>query len=289
MLNSAEPSAMPGWRNWLLVALGVALAAGTMAGSARVGGAIPVTTSLLAGAIFYLIVFAPLIAGAAVFGWLERISPWRLGERPGRWGLLGLAMGLGGFAVALGYSYLSGGVVPGASGPAAAGIVIGAVALVLFQSASEELFFRGWLLPSFTAKTGVAGGVLLSALLFSAFHILGGARGPLTLVNLMLGGIWFGLLAWRSGGIVAPIAAHAAWNIVEDPVLGLTPNPGAATYGSMFDLDLVGATLWGGSAEGMNTSIGMAIVLAAMIVPLAWRPGIKTSTAHALRRSGHAA
>lgn len=286
---SGPAASGPVWRGWLLVVLGVALAAATMAGSAFVGPMIPVATPLLAGMIFYLIVFIPLILCAVVFGWLEGIPPWGSGDRPGRWAAIGIAMGVGGFTVALGYSHLSGTLVSGEGTGAAVGIVIAAVALVLFQSASEEVFFRGWLLQSLMTKIGVPGAVLLSAAVFAAFHILGGARGPLTLVNLVLGGIWFGLLAARSGGIVAPLAAHAAWNVIEDPILGLTPNPGVATFGSMIDLDLVGASLWGGSAEGMNTSISMTIVLAAMIIPLAWTSSVRTPGAPVPRRSGLAA
>lgn len=271
---NTTPSAAPAWRGWLLVVLGIALAAGAMTGSAYVGGILPTSSPVAAAACFYLIVFAPLIIAGLLFGWLEGIAPWAAGERPGVWAPAGLALGLGGFAVALGYSYLSGGVIHGAGASVAGGVLIVAILLTLFQTASEELFFRGWLLKSFTAKTGVLGGILLSSLLFSAFHILGGARGPVTLVNLLLGGLWFALLAWRSGGIVAPLCAHAAWNIVEDSILGLVPNPGSGDFGSVIDLDLVGPSYWGGSAEGMNTSIGMTIVLIALIVPLVWVPAL---------------
>lgn len=288
-MSTTPIPAAPVWRGWLLVALGVALAAGAMTGSAHIGGILPTSSPMAAAAVFYLIVFAPLIIGAILFGWLEGIAPWSVGQRPAIWLPVGFALGLGGFAAALGYSYLSGGVVQGAGAGVGGAVLIGAMLLTVFQTGSEELFFRGWLLKSFAAKTGIIGGVLLSSLLFSAFHILGGARGPVTLVNLLLGGVWFALLAYRSGGILAPLSAHAAWNTFEDTILGMVPNPGVGEFGSVVDLDLVGPSYWGGTVEGMNTSIGMTIVLVALIVPLIWVPDVtKRPSAPAPRRPGPA-
>ena len=88
-------------------------------------------------------------------------------------------------------------------------------------------------------------------------------------MNLTLGGVLFGLLAWRSGGLGASIAAHAGWNWAETILFGLDPNPGTGGFGAIHDLDLVGAMRWGGSTEGLNASLAMTIVLAALILPLA--------------------
>ncbi|MET0246329.1 MAG: CPBP family intramembrane glutamate endopeptidase, partial [Sphingomonas sp.] len=72
----------------------------------------------------------------------------------------------------------------------------------------------------------------------------------------------------RSGGIAAPIAAHFAWNGSEQLIFGLDPNPGVGPFGSVLDLDLAGAARWGGSAEGLNASVGMTIALLVVLVPL---------------------
>ncbi len=90
----------------------------------------------------------------------------------------------------------------------------------------------------------------------------------MALVNLMLGGVLFGLLALRSGGLAAPVAAHFAWNATEDLGFGLVPNPGIGPLGALVDLDLAGPAHWGGSEEGLNTSVGMTVVLAALVVLL---------------------
>ena len=142
--------------------------------------------------------------------------------------------------------------------------------LVTFgQAASEEVFFRGWLQPVLARAWGPAIAIAITAAAFAGLHIAGGARTPVTLVNLALGGIVFGLLAWRSGGIAASIAAHAGWNWSEGILFGLDPNPGTGSFGAIHDLDLAGAALWGGSPEGLNASIAMTLVLAALLLPLA--------------------
>jgi hypothetical protein len=91
-------------------------------------------------------------------------------------------------------------------------------------------------------------------------------------VNLFLGGVLFGLLALRSNGLTAPVAAHFVYNVVEQSLFGLSPNPGAGVFGTVVDLDLRGQSLWGGSAEGLNASAALCVGLAAAIAPLAlWR------------------
>ena len=80
--------------------------------------------------------------------------------------------------------------------------------------------------------------------------------------------MWFGLLAVRSNGILAPMAAHFAWNASESIVFGLDPNPGVDDLGALANFDLVGMPMWGGTAEGLNASIAMTLVLAALVVPL---------------------
>jgi len=46
------------------------------------------------------------------------------------------------------------------------------------------------------------------------------------------------------------------------------------SFGAIFDFDLVGSALWGGSDEGLNASLSISFVLVALILPLImWRRG----------------
>jgi hypothetical protein len=189
---------------------------------------------------------------------------------PASWIVLGAAVGVGGLLLTLGDAALAGSVGRGTAGGTPGVLLLGSL-VMLGQAASEEVFFRGWLQPVLARAWGPAAAIGITAAAFAGLHIAGGERTPVTLVNLALGGLLFGLLAWRSGGIAASIAAHAGWNWSEGIVFGLDPNPGAGSFGAIHDLDLAGASLWGGSGEGLNASIAMTLVLAAFLLPLAFR------------------
>jgi membrane protease YdiL (CAAX protease family) len=109
---------------------------------------------------------------------------------------------------------------------------------------------------------------VVTAFGFALLHFLGGARDPLSLANLFLGGLLFGVLAWAGASIWPAMAAHFMWNAIEQLVFGLDPNPGLGGFGALANLDLVGASAWGGSGEGLNASIGMAFALLAILTPL---------------------
>jgi membrane protease YdiL (CAAX protease family) len=223
-------------------------------------------------ALFNLVIFVPMLALALLGGWATGVRVLRAGRDPLAMLAIGAAVGTCGVAVTTGYASFAGIARGGAMAPMGSLILIGSL-MMLFQSATEEMLLRGWMLPAMLARWPAWAAVALTAIIFAGLHMLGGARGPIELVNLTLGGVMFGLLRWKSGGMIAPIAAHFAWNWSEALLLGLDPNPGVGTFGALIDLDLVGPAIWGGSDEGLNGSIAMLLVLAAVIVPLAlWRP-----------------
>jgi hypothetical protein len=254
------------------IAIGVVLGWAWVLLAQHVGAAITIESETAANALFYLILFGPL--GAIAFGAaaLSHVRLLRRGERPGFWLGVGLALGTAGLLATLALSGLQGGIASGVVPSAALGVLSLGMVLTLFQTGVEEVFFRGWLQPALIDRIGPAAGIVVTALCFCAFHVAGGARAPVSLLNIALAGLFFGLLAWRSGGIVASIAAHFAWNVIESSVLGLVPNPANDVFGSLIDFDLQGSPLWGGQEEGLNASIGTVAVLLALIVPLAWRP-----------------
>lgn len=221
-------------------------------------------------AIYIACIFVPMALAALMGGALTGVRPLAAGDRPLAMAGLGVLMGAAGVVLATGYAVIAGATMTGAGASIGPALGIGLV-LVLIQSGTEELFLRGWLQPVLARAWGGWIAVLLSALVFAGLHLLGGGRSPVTMANLMLGGILFGLLAWRGSGIAGAVAAHYSWNLIEGLVLGLDPNPGVGSFGALWDIDLVGNPLWGGSDEGLNASIAMTIVLVALVVPLAIR------------------
>ncbi|HEY9642818.1 MAG TPA: type II CAAX endopeptidase family protein [Coleofasciculaceae cyanobacterium] len=73
----------------------------------------------------------------------------------------------------------------------------------------EELFFRGFLLPSLTRYVPVWGAIGLSALIFAAAHLSLSEVLPLTVLGTVLGFVYT-----RSRGLLASMLLHSLWNSV---------------------------------------------------------------------------
>jgi membrane protease YdiL (CAAX protease family) len=218
--------------------------------------------------LFVTVIFGGMIVVALVAGRLMQVNALRMGTRPPLALAIGAAVGAAGLLAATGYAALSGVLAVGQGGGAGAAMILWGLAIIGVQAGAEEIYFRGWLQPVLQRAWGGTTAVLLTAVAFAGLHVMGGARAPISLLNLFLGGVMFGLLALRGQGIAASLGAHIAWNATEQLVVGLDPNPGTGSFGAAIDYELVGHALWGGSEEGLNASIGMTFALLAIVVPL---------------------
>lgn len=228
--------------------------------------------SLWPSIIFPLVFFGAFIIVAVAWGLIAGKPVVTAGPSVLKSTGLGLATGLGGLSVCVAYAALAGTLTPAKSSGDLPLLLLGTV-LVFYQSAAEEIYFRGWIQPVLNRNFGPWVGVFVSALLFALLHVLAGAvASPVSFVNVTLAGGLFGLLAWRTGGLAAPVMAHFAWNWAESLLFGLAPNPGTDVWTAFVDFDLTGSGLWGGSDEGLNASLAVTFVLVALCLPLVlWR------------------
>ncbi|MET0269108.1 MAG: type II CAAX endopeptidase family protein [Sphingomonas sp.] len=207
------------------------------------------------------------------------LGPWRLTGAAFPAGFVAVSIALaGGWAAGVAGLRPGGGVVDGEA------FLLGTLVILLCVVA-EEMLLRGLLQPALVGAWGARVGVPLCALAFAAIHMVGGWGHPFSLLNILLAGIWFGLLALRSGGLAAPILAHLGYNWTEEMLFGASPNPGAGAFGSVIDVDLTGEAIWGGSVEGLNASLAVSLVLAALILPLVRRPVKRIQSGEATARS----
>ncbi len=215
-----------------------------------------------------LLLFGVMVLPALLFPWIAG-SSLRFGRATGVG--VGIAVGLFGFVVAFGIAAL-GAVTSLQPAPLAILPFLLGIVAIFIQSAAEEVVFRGWIQTLLVRHIGPWGGIAVAAVAFGLLHILAGADTIISIVNICLAGAVFGLLAWRTGGLFAPIAAHFAWNWAETVLFGLSPNPGVDVWGAVWNFDLSGSSLWSGGGEGMNASLAETFVLLALCVPLAlWR------------------
>ena len=87
------------------------------------------------------------------------------------------------------------------------GLLIGVEAAL-----SEETLFRGDLQPTLQRMLGRGGGLLLTALIFAAYHLRFGLWG---LLGKTAFGLVFGILRDRTGRLVSPAVAHwISWTVM---------------------------------------------------------------------------
>ncbi|HKD21001.1 MAG TPA: type II CAAX endopeptidase family protein [Rhizomicrobium sp.] len=218
--------------------------------------------------------FLPLNGTVAIFGylWYER-RPWPKARMS--WFGFGLLAGAVSFLLALGVVYELG-VVRFISRSALSapllGSIGGAVLIIGLRTFGEEFFFRAWLQPLVARSWGAPAALAATSILFGLVHVASRGIPLVAMINVTLAGAFFGLLAFRTGGLAAPFAAHWMWNALEQCMFGLTPNPGVDSMGTFIDLDLVGPTLLSGNGDGLNGSVGTIVVLIVCVAALAFAP-----------------
>jgi membrane protease YdiL (CAAX protease family) len=277
MTDAAQPM-NPGLKGALLLAVAVTIAVlivwlGPLGlGDLSTRPWIAALDPALIDAAFNLIIFIAFMA-VALLALRRSGRSLPAGVYPGLAFPVGLGIGLLGVALALALSGLAGAVHSGAGGALRMMAWLGGTVVMLFQASAEEIYFRGWLQTGLQQAWGRWPGLLVAALAFALVHFISAVQNPLALPVLVLAGIWFGVLAMRSHGVLLPLAAHFGWNWGEAQVFGATPNPGIGNFGTLFDYDLSGSALWGGGADGLDTSLSTMFVLTALIVASVLMPG----------------
>lgn len=108
--------------------------------------------------------------------------------------------------------------------------LFGFLVLAVFGSTSEELLFRGLLLGGIglAAGGGPTARVVATVLVTLLFGLGHGYQGWAGIIDTGLyGGLLLSLLYWwRGARLVAPIAAHASWNVIASTVIFIQFQPG---------------------------------------------------------------
>lgn len=88
---------------------------------------------------------------------------------------------------------------------------------------SEELLFRGFLLPALSrSRLGFVGAAVLTTAAWTALHFTYSIFG---LIEVFLIGLYFSWLLWRTGSLWVPIVCHAAYNTIVMLGLRFLPIP----------------------------------------------------------------
>lgn len=162
----------------------------------------------------------------------------------------------------------------------ASSIPVGMIVLYFFaylvQGMAEETLMRGYLMTSIaassTSRYAAAIAVGTSSLLFALLHLGNESISGLSLLNLALAGIFFGLYVLRTGNIWGAAAAHSAWNFVQGPVLGIEVS-GNITQSTVFVASTKEGLEWlSGGKFGLEGGMAVTIVLLIAISAVAIFP-----------------
>ena len=111
--------------------------------------------------------------------------------------------------------------------------------LAFLRMFPEELLFRGYAFRQMWVLWGAPAALLISSLLFGAYHVIGsgywGAGAFFLFAMPTLGGIVFSLAALRTGGLALPLGLHLGGNWVGASVLGLGSPEGSALWAAQID------------------------------------------------------
>ena len=107
---------------------------------------------------------------------------------------------------------------------------------VFFQSASEEVWCRGFMYERISIHYPLWVAILINSVVFGLLHIFNDGVTALAIVSIIICGIGYSLLRWYTGSIWAAFGIHMMWNFTQNFIFGL-PNSGLVSEVSMFRLD----------------------------------------------------
>ena len=148
--------------------------------------------------------------------------------------------------------------------------VVAIIPFWILQGGTEELVTRGWLFPAVSAKSNIFIGILISSALFGALHLFNPGVTVLSIVTIILNGIFACLLMIKYDNMWVLAGMHGAWNFVQGNVYGIQVS-GQGANASVFNYTSQTSIDWlSGGAFGAEGSIFATIVLIGCIAYLYW-------------------
>jgi hypothetical protein len=141
----------------------------------------------------------------------------------------------------------------------------------VFQSAFEELFFRGYLFQTLIEGTNAFTAVIILSGLFGIGHLLTPHADWLTGLNLTVLGIMLSLGYLGTRSLWLPSGLHFSWNFFMRNIYSL-PVSGTQSGQALFTVESVGPTLLTGGDYGPEGGIpGLVVMIAACVFIYYWK------------------
>jgi membrane protease YdiL (CAAX protease family) len=149
-----------------------------------------------------------------------------------------------------------------AFGTAAIGYTLLFLVAFIIQGASEEVVVRGWMLPVLSKHYKVSTSIIISSLFFGLLHLNNPNITALSVVNLILFGIFAALYTIHDDSLWGIFAIHSIWNWVMGNVLGLPVSGMILGKSSIIETNLIGPTWLTGGSFGPEGGLIVTLILA---------------------------
>jgi membrane protease YdiL (CAAX protease family) len=153
------------------------------------------------------------------------------------------------------------------------------VLIVVGVAGWEELVFRGYLVKNVAeglsgvlgTRWGAAVAVLVPAAFFGWLHASNADATLLSVVNIAIFGILFGVAYVLTGELALPLGLHLAWDFTQGFGFGRSPDPSALGTFLLVEEGDAGARPWTGWPSGFEGGLVATAMLAlAFVLILAW-------------------
>lgn len=140
----------------------------------------------------------------------------------------------------------------------------------MIQSATEEVLTRGWLMNILGAKYNAWIALIVSSSIFGGLHLMNPGVDFISVLNIILIGLFLGLYAIKTNQIWGICGIHAAWNWAQGNIYGFeVSGTGRSPVGSLIHFKSTGANwVTGGSFGPEAGAVTSAIIVIAIIILL---------------------
>jgi uncharacterized protein len=136
--------------------------------------------------------------------------------------------------------------------------------LFVMVALNEEILVRGYILNNLMSSMNKYWALLISATIFSLFHILNPHFSLLSMINIVLAGIILGSTYIFTKNLWFPISLHLFWNFFQGPILGYSVS--SQKTESLLKVKLLGNSSINGGEFGFEGSMVCTIMLVVAIV-----------------------
>ena len=141
--------------------------------------------------------------------------------------------------------------------------------LFIIVALNEEILTRGYILSNLMDSMNRYAALILTAILFSAMHIMNDHSSVFSTFNIFISGILLGVYFIYRRNLWFSIGMHLTWNFFQGPVFGFGVS-GHATE-SIIITDITGPELINGGKFGLESSIVMTITMFILITVLHYK------------------